>query len=184
MKKFLIVFLTLFIPYLSSEIPENNDTGQRHESTLTSLDDEGAWPLFFSQTTDNQILIRFPVFPLIEENDKMISYSAVDRSVFPIAIYGLSFYKKTLLEPEDPISLFEQVLESRSSNQSMLLWKNVTIEDDRYVLDVMSKTENLKVFRKDRVIVTCGNVYYMFTIFFPNSSENHDYFTNSFEILN
>lgn len=182
MKKILIVFLTLFIPYLSSEIPENDESDQQHESTLTYLDDEGSWPLFFSQTKENQILIRFPVFPLIEETEKMISYTAVDRGVFPIAIYGLSFYKN-LPDPEDPISLFDQVLESRSNNQSMLLWKNVTIEDDRYVLDVMSKTENLKVFRKDRVIVTGRNVYYLFTIFFPNTPENHEYFTNSFEIL-
>lgn len=187
MKKSLLIFLTLAVSPLYSESPTDEEIPAEQEvsnkdSGLSRLNNEEGWPLFLNQGTEHEFLIRFPTDPLIEEQGKSISLTAVDKSVFPLVLYGFSFFK----EPErceDPISLFDRVLLSRSTNQSSLIWKHLSMEDDRYILDVLSKTKNLKVFRKDRIIVTAQNVYYFYTIFFPHSSENHDYFIQSFEIL-
>jgi hypothetical protein len=149
-------------------------------SVLECIDSSGSWPIFLNKSGDDPFVISFPRQPIIEDTGDLLACTAVDTSIFPVAVYGLTFYKNPII-PGDPFDLFEQVVRERAQSPTCLLWKHVSVEEDAYILDILSKAEQLKVFRKERIIVTGDNVYFLFTIFFPHATENHDYFIHSFQ---
>ena len=155
--------------------------GENDSVTITPIEESDGWPRFLVDAGVQHLDMRFPCLPGIEDYGDTVVLSAVDTSVFPTAVYGISFHKDAE-EVNDPMELFEEILIGHSSASNALLWHRISVDGDRYILDIITKSTRNRVYRKDRVIVTGHSVYFLFTIFFIGSLENHDYFAESFSV--
>ena len=178
MKK-IVWILVILIFHFSIGVSREDPEEMPDVPSIEGMDNPDGWPIFLIALDHDFIEIRFPTEPFLEDYGNKWAYTAVDTSALPTAVYGLTFYKQPTF-PEDPLEIFNQVIDQRSQANSMLISKRITQDIDCYILDVISKTKDLKVFRKDRVIVTNQNVFSLSTIFFPHSPENHAYFIKSF----
>lgn len=173
---FLIFFSFLWLQY---SIFANSIDHNFSDIAIAEIETNEGWPRFLVETGIQQIDICFPVTPTVEDYGDIVALSAVDTSVFPSAIYGISFHKQPE-EIRDPLYLFEEILAQKSTEPNILLWKNMSVDGDQYILDTITKSVQYRVFRKDRVIVTAQSIYYLYTVFFIGSFENHEYFIDSF----
>jgi hypothetical protein len=144
------------------------------------INDEHPWPSYAIGWENITFNVRFPTSPSITEANGNITLLSIDTSTFPIVAYGLTYSLEVRIE--DPEELYEDYISQFDSSRHVLINSNINVEEDMGILDFFSVDTKQHIGKKERIIVTADNVFYLTTISFYNTVDNHEAFINSFII--
>ena len=140
------------------------------------------WPFFCKDYGFEKFMIQFPAHPIVTDDGFSVTFIANDTSIYPPVIYGVTFHSPSIIGA-NPDFVFNQVISARASLNSTIAGYQIVNVNGYWILDILSFNLLSGFYQQERVIVTPYDVYFLFSLFYPNSPSFYQDFFNSFTLF-
>lgn len=140
------------------------------------------WPEFAKDFGYERFIIQFPVPPLVSDDGFNITFLASDPSIFPSVVYGITFHSPSIVGA-NPTIVFNNVIAARSNGASVLAGYQIFFCGGYWTMDILSFNLLTNFYQQERIVVSPFDVYFLFSLFYPNSIPQYEGFFNSFQLF-
>ena len=182
-------FSSILVLFFVSDLNANSNTikeyGLNHQPFKHLLESikpqprkSKSWSTYTQTYGKEKVQIKFPKTPFVKIDDNVVMTYYTRKKL----LYSL-ITSVPPVENIDHDSAFALTIANLMQYPNSLIGYKTLEKDGNHILDTTSHDIDKNVVTRSRLIITEKNFYILRTIFPPGATEEHDFFINSFFII-